>query len=111
MTDDPTDQPSGIPTQPEPLHLARAARVLDAVLAGDLDVETRLAVGAALAVLRDVHPPYPPLPPPTRAIPAGEGIAAARAELDATITGGVGVPNIVRAGLAARELRLIGRRR
>ena len=77
-----TGNASPITTQPEPLRLGRAAQALDAVLAGDLDVETRLAVGAALAV----------------------------AELAAAVENAGSVEEAIRAGLAARELRRIGAR-
>ena len=108
---DPTPgNPVPITTQPEPLHLGRAAQALDAVLAGDLDVETRLAVGAALAVLADVHPPYPPLPEPAQPMPVVEGIALAVAELAAAVEHAGSVEEAIRAGLAARELRRIGAR-
>jgi len=105
-----TGNASPITTQPEPLRLGRAAQALDAVLAGDLDVETRLAVGAALAVLADVHPPYPPLPEPAQPVPAAEGIALAVAELAAAVEHAGSVEEAIRAGLAARELRRIGAR-
>lgn len=101
-----------IPTQPEPVHLGRAARLLEAVLLCDLDtdqdIETCLAVGAALAWLDDVYPPYPPRPRPTAPIPARDGIQQALHELTVAIAQAQSVEEALRAGLAARELQSLG---
>jgi hypothetical protein len=99
-----------IHSQPIPLHIDRAARAMDAVLAGDVGPQIRLDVGAALAILLDVYPPYPPLPAPVQATPAAEGIASTIAELTAAIETAATSGDAIRAGLAARELRLIGAR-
>ena len=102
-------------TQPEPLHLGRAATALEAVLAGGpdmgLDDATTLAVVGALATLDDVHPPYPPRPEPTQPLPADEGIALALDELAQAITHADTVEHAIIAGLAARELRHLDARR
>lgn len=102
-----------IPTQPEPHHLGRAARLLEAVLLGGpetgLDTDTCLAVAAALARLDDVQPPYPPRPHPAAPIAAGEGIDQALGELAAAIAQTQSVEESIRVGLAARELRSHGR--
>src|SRR4249920_1728489 len=91
-------------SQPEPAHLRRARAALAAVLAGEPDLDTTLAIGAALAVLADVHPPYPPLPDPIEPLAAESGISHARAEL-ARAAATAGHPQeAIRAGLAAREL-------
>jgi hypothetical protein len=99
-----------IHSQPIPLHIDRAARAMDAVLAGEVDPQIRLDVGAALAILVDVCPPYPPLPDSVHATLAAEGIALAIAELTAAIETAATPGEAIRAGLAARELRLIGAR-
>ena len=102
-------------TQPEPLHLGRAAAALEAVLTSGpdmgLDAATTLAVVGALATLDDVHPPYPPRPEPTQPLPADEGIALALDELAQAITHADTVERAVLAGLAARELRHLDARR
>jgi hypothetical protein len=107
-----TDQP--IRTQPEPLHLGRAAAVLEAVLAGSpdtgLDTATTLAVAGALATLDDVHPPYPPRPAPGQPVQAQEGITIALDELARAITQAGTAGQAILAGLAARELRHLDER-
>ena len=92
-------------SQPEPPHIARASAALAAVLAGHPDLDTQLAAGTALAILGDVHPPYPPLPEPEAALPAARGIATALAELSRAIAASGTPEEAVRVGLAARELR------
>jgi hypothetical protein len=103
-----------IPTQPEPRHLGRAARLLEAVLLGGpdtgLDTETCLAVAAALARLDDVHPPYPPRPHPAAPIAARDGIGQALRELTAAIAQARSAEEAIRVGLAARELHPQGHR-
>jgi len=90
---------------PETRPLDLAAQALAAVLAGGPDVRTRLAVGAALATLDDVHPPRPPLPDPIRPIPAADGVRLALDHLTSAIAVAATIDEAVRAGLAARELR------
>lgn len=68
-------------TQPEPEHLANASLTLARVLAGTPDRTTRRAAAAAVAVLGDVQPPYPPHPVSVEPMDAGAGIARARAAL------------------------------
>ena len=96
-----------IESQPEPEHLARASAALVAVLAGDADLLTRLAVGAALAILGDVHPPYPPLPDPDAPLPAGPGIATALAHLNLALAETSSPQEAIRIGLAGRRLHEI----
>ena len=91
-------------TQPEPPQLATATLALARVLAGDLDLETQLAVAGALAVLSDVHPPYPPHPADVDPVDPVTGIAQALTALRAFIHDAETVQDIVRVGLAAREL-------
>jgi len=92
-------------TTPDSQPLDLAAQTLAAVLAGGPDVHTRLAVGAALATLDDVHPPRPPLPEPTQPIPAADGVRLALDHLTSAIAVAATIDEAVRAGLAARELR------
>lgn len=103
MTDH-LEQPLRITSQPEPEHLATATLALARVLAGDIDVDTRLAVGAALAELSDVTPPYPPHPEDLEPKPAEQGIRDALAALDRALDAATGVAEAVRIGLGAREL-------
>jgi hypothetical protein len=93
-----------IHTQPEPEHIAGASLALARVLAGNPDLETRLGVGAALAMLSDVHPPYPPHPVDLAPMTPDAGIAAA---LEALGRAGDSrdVDDAIRIGFAARELR------
>ena len=62
-------------SQPEPEHIASASIALARILAGDVDLDTRLALGAALAVLGDVHPPYPAHPEGLEPLPLADGLA------------------------------------
>ena len=94
-------------SQPEPLHIARASAALDAVLAGESDLMTQLAVAAALIILGDVHPPYPPLPEPEAPIAAEVGIAEALAELSRAAAAATSPQEAVRIGLAARHLHTV----
>jgi hypothetical protein len=87
--------------------LDRAALTLMRVLAHpDLDLETSLAVGGALATLDDDESPPTPLPAPVEPLAAEEGIAQALSELHTVIAGATDVHVSMRAALAARELRL-----
>ena len=91
-------------SQPEPEHLAHATLTLARVLAGDVDLDTRLAVGAAIAVLSDVHPPYPPHPEHLEPLPADDGIRDALAALDRAAGAAATVEEAVRIAFGAREL-------
>ena len=93
-----------IPTQPIPPHVDRAADALEAVLLTDLDVDTRLAVAAALASLLDVHPPYAPPGAVPSPMPASEGLGTAREALRVAATEAGSVAEAIRIGLAAHEL-------
>jgi hypothetical protein len=99
-----TDSPS-IETQPEPENVARAGDLLESLLAGDLDTDARLAIGAALDVLYDVHPPYPPRPQPEPAtVDLPTGVRLALKALSDAERAASSVGEAIRMGLAAREL-------
>lgn len=100
-----------IPTQPEPEHLAHAGDLLEAVLLGDLDLDARLTIGAALAVLYDVFPPYNPRPPVTEPLDLRTGTRQALDALSTAIDTTESVQEALRAGRAARELRDLWDRR
>ncbi len=80
--------------------------MIAAVLATDLPLPDRLAVGEALSVLSDVHPPYPPLPDPDRPEP---DVAAALTDLlallDLALRQSTSTEEVIRVGTAARVLR------
>jgi hypothetical protein len=81
---------------PEPVDHAR--RVLTAVLAASPAVDDALAVSEALAVLIDVHPPYPPLgleDDPTEPV---IGIPTALGLIDQAITAAASIPERCRYG-------------
>ena len=99
-----------IPTQPVPPHIDRALRAMDAVLDGDLDLDTRLTINCAYATLFDARPLYPPRLDIAQPMPLAEGIALALTELTAAIETAASLEEAVRAGLTARELRTIGTR-
>jgi hypothetical protein len=96
-----------IVTQAEPPQVATATLALARVLAGDLPVDTRLAVAGALAVLNDVHPPYPPHPEVLDPLDVVTGVGDALAALHAFLAESGGVADVIRAGLAARELTAV----
>jgi hypothetical protein len=96
---------SSIPTQPEPEHLAHTGDVLEAILLGELDLDARLSVGAALATLYDVFPPYNPRPAATESIDLRTGIRQALDALGSAVDEAGSVQEAVRAGRTARELR------
>jgi len=96
---------SPIQTQPEPEHLAHAGGLLEAVLLCDLELDARLGIGAALATLYDVFPPYDARPPVTEPIDLGTGMRQALDALSAAIDTADTVREALRAGRAARELR------
>jgi hypothetical protein len=98
---------SPIQTQPEPEHLAHAGDLLEAVLLGDLDLNARLAVGAALTTLYDVFPPYDPRPAVTEPLDLRTGTRLALDSLTTAIEAADSVQVAIRAGLAARELRAL----
>jgi len=92
-------------SQSEPAHIRRARAALAAVLVGEPDLDACLAVGGALALLGDVHPPYPLLPNPVEPLAVADGVAVALAELAHAIEAASGAQGAITAGLAARELR------
>jgi hypothetical protein len=93
-------------TQPEPEHIARAGGLLQAVLLGDVDIEARLAVVAALATLRDVYPPYRPSlePVPALTLELGVGVTLALGALEEAARCAGSVEEVIRIGFAGREL-------
>jgi hypothetical protein len=99
--------PPDLHTQPEPEHIARAGDLLEAILAGRLDCETRLAVSAALATLYDVFPPYPPpiTPAPSQPLDLQTGISLVLEALQAAVRHAASAEEAIRVGLAGRELR------
>lgn len=95
-----------IQTQPEPQHLAHASDILEAILLGDdLDLDARITVGAALATLHDVFPPYVPRPAATTPLDLHTGMRQALEALTSAIDAANSVQEALRAGLVARELR------
>ena len=100
-----------IPTQPIPPALDTARRALYRVLnAPPEDIADDLAVIEALALLENIHPPYPPAPADDVAWTLDEALPIARAALAQAIQHAGSVPDAVRLGLAARELGSIGPR-
>ena len=95
---------STLNSQPEPLHISRASTALAAVLAGHPDIETRLTVAGALAILGEVYPPYPPLPEPKAPLPPARGIATALIALSRAAAAASNPEEAIRVGLAARKL-------
>ena len=95
---------STLNSQPEPPHISRASSALVAVLAGDPDLETRLSVAGALAILGEVYPPYPPLPEPKAPLPPARGIATALIALSRAAAAANSPEEAIRVGLAARRL-------
>lgn len=97
-------------SQPEPEHIATASLALARTLAGDVDLDVRLAVGAALAVLGDVHPPYPAHPEDLEPLPLSDGLAeAARALTDACRT--ASTEEVLRIAATLHELDGLKERR
>jgi hypothetical protein len=96
---------SSIATQPEPERLAHAGDILEAILLGDLDLDARLSVGAALATLYDIFPPYDPRPAVTEPVAPRTGIREALEALNSAVDEAGSVQEALRAGRAARELR------
>jgi hypothetical protein len=93
-----------IPTTPPPPAIEAASITLSEVLAGDLDIEQKLAVAEALAVLSDVTPPYPPLRATSGVTPLIPGVRAALASLREAIDGAHSVEEASRCAMAARAL-------
>ncbi|HEY6798064.1 MAG TPA: hypothetical protein VI248_25590 [Kineosporiaceae bacterium] len=92
-------------TTPVPRPVEDARRVLTAVLAADPTPEDALAVSEALAVLVDVHPPYPPLGLEDDPTEPDIGIAAALALLEQAITTATDIPSLCRYGEVVVLLR------
>jgi hypothetical protein len=74
------------------------------VLAGEINIEARLALGAALAILCDVHPPYPPRPESATVLDLPTGVRLALQALAGAQDSGPPIAEAIRTGLAAREL-------
>jgi hypothetical protein len=93
-----------IPTTPSSPAVEAASITLTEVLAGRLDIEHKLAVAEALAILSEVTPPYPPLPPASRVAPPSEGIPRALAFLREAIEHARSTEEAGRCAMAARAL-------
>jgi hypothetical protein len=104
--------PSSIPTTPVPASVDAARRILAAALDAQLSQgavpELRLAVAEAYAVLVDVAPPYPPLPPALSPMPAAQAVPKALAHLRTALDEVTSVQDLTRIGLAAIVLRRAG---
>jgi hypothetical protein len=85
-------------TRPIPEPIDHARRVLTAVLAADPAPDDAVAVSEALAVLVDVHPPYPPLGLEDDPTEPDVGISAALGLLDEAITTATAIPDLCRFG-------------
>ena len=100
-----------IPTQPIPQAVDTARRALYRLLnAEPEDIADDLAVIEALAILEDVHPPYPPAPADDVAWSLDEALPIARAALKQAVQDAGTVPDAVRFAMASRELFSIGPR-
>lgn len=97
-----------IPMTSVPPSIDAARRVLAAVLDNDLPTDgidpDRFTVAEALAVLDDVTPPYPPVPPQTP-IEAGAARRQALGHLETALDEVSSVRDLTRIGLAAIVLR------
>ncbi len=91
-------------TQNEPALIAEATIALARVLAGDLDLHTRLTVAGALCTLSDVHPPYPPHPADVAPLDPEEGLTRAFEALTQHAGQALPLPQLVRLTLVARDL-------
>jgi hypothetical protein len=93
---------------PVPPSIDAARRVLAAALDSDLPADgidaDRFTVAEALAVLDDVTPPYPPVPPQTP-IDAGAARRQALGHLETALDEASSVRDLTRIGLAAIVLR------
>jgi hypothetical protein len=94
------------PTRPATVTIEHARQVMAAVLAADLPLPDRLAVGEALSVLSDVHPPYPPLPEPGHPEPdVAAAVTDVLALLDLALRQSTSTEEVIRVGTTARVLR------
>jgi len=93
-----------IETQPVPDHIATARAALAAVLAGDPDIDVRLAASLCLELLNDVRPPYPPLDFPDVGVEPGRGVATARRALAEAVLEANTLGESLRIGRAGAEL-------
>lgn len=97
-----------IPMSSVPSSIDAARRVLaaalDSVLPADGIDADRFTVAEALAVLDDVTPPYPPVPPQTP-IDAGAARRQALGHLETALDEVSSVRDLTRIGLAAIVLR------
>lgn len=92
---------------PIPAAVDAARRVLTAVLAADPAVDDALAVSEALAVLVDVHPPYPPLGLEDDPTEPEDGIPAAMRLLGEAIDAASDIPSLCRYGEVIVMLRRV----
>lgn len=100
-----------IPTQPIPPAIDTARRALYRVLNGDAeDIVDDLAVIDALAILEDIHPPYPPAPVDDVAWTLDEALPVARAALEQAVEHAGSIQETLRFAMASRELRSVGLR-
>jgi hypothetical protein len=88
---------------PAPVDAAR--RVLTAVLAADPIPEDALVVSEALAVLLDVHPPYPPLGAEDDPTEPEAGLPVAFALLGQALDEAGDIPSVCRYGEVMLLLR------
>ena len=86
------------PTTPIPAPVDAARRVLAAVLAAEPAPKDALAVSEALAVLVDVHPPYPPLTQEANPEDPEDGVNAAMEMLREAIETATDIPALCRYG-------------
>jgi len=98
-----TDTPAPL-TQPEPDYIAAAGDLLEGMLTSGADLETELALSAALVVLYDVWPPYPPRIDPAAPIDTATGLPLLLAVLTSAESSGANVEEVLRTGRASREL-------
>lgn len=97
-----TQHPTGLTE----VTIESARQVMAGILAADLPLEDRLAVGEALSVLSDVHPPYPPLDHLQRPEPdVAAAVQDVLALLDLAMQQAHSTEVVIRCGSAARVLR------
>ena len=100
-----------IPTQSIPPAIDTARRALYRILNGKPeDIADDLTVIDALAILEDVHPPYPPAPADDVVWTLDEGLPVARAALQQAVEHGGSIQETLRFAMASRELRSVAPR-
>ena len=93
-----------IETQPVPDHIGTARAALAGVLAGEPNIDVRLAASLCLELLNDVRPPYPPLGLPNGRVEPRQGIATARRALAEAVLAANTLGESLRIGRAGAEL-------